>query len=550
MWPFNKKSEVVVAKRKPNKMSLLPETMVKVRDYAAAMINRLTEDWNAWSTTGNYEIYSAMVKTRDRARELDRNNAWVYNGLNYLETQVIGKGIKLSSEPMNNDGKVDKDAKKIIQKAWLDWGKPENCEVTGKYSWNDIERLSLRSRKRDGEFLLRVVIDARYKYGFKLQLLETDTLDFELNIPSLKRNGHKIVMGVEMDSLDKPVAYWLRSTAKNAISLIPEQPGRKHQRHAADKILHGFKTTRLGQVRGICEFASVITDFHMLDGYFEAEVISARIAACIMYQVVPTPGVDFEGTEDRDGLPPQFTAQPGELWNGQDGKIEPIEVKHPVTGQDAFINQQLYKISTGMGIGFDSMTNNYSNSNYSSSRLGKLTERDGFKIDQQLQVSMLSHPVFDIFLNRAFTARQMNNLSPLNYDKFKQVVFVPRSWPFVDPVKDIQAMQMLRKSGWISDEYGITQGPQEDIDSVYAQLNNNAQLAKSLGLSLGEDQIKDTFTDQDEEEAAEAANNQTVEIIEEVEEPEEDERGFKEGLIYPINGLEFIWKDEKLQEVK
>ncbi len=535
--PFKKKQKT------PKRIIPYPQS---ARAFDSSIENRLNANWLTSSNTQNTEVAAAIQTTRNRARDLERNNSFVIGALNTLETQIIGKGQRLRSEPRNADGKIDQEAKKIIEEAWADFSKPENCEVTGRYSFQDIERLTLRSRKRDGEFLVRIVVNSRYKYGFKLQILETDLLDFQLD-RAAPGNGNRIRMGVELDHLDLPVAYWMFSHNPNAISMRPGT-NLKHERIPANKILHGFKPTRVGQVRGITEWCAAMQTLKALAAYDESEIAASRVAACMMFQIVPPPGTEFAGDLPENNGQQMFSAEPAMVHNASNGKIEPIAIQHPTTQMKEMRNGLLREASTAFGLAFDTFANDITEANFSNSRLGKLAERDGFMIDQSLQRNQLNNPVFEIFLNRGLsgTRQVFAPLKASSFVKYSKRTFIPRSYAFVDPVKDVNALLIQREAGWISDEYAIGIGPEEDINSVYGAIKANGDLAESLDLSFGQKQVQEAFQADTEEEEPEVEN-----IVEDlpIEEPEE-ERGFQEGLVYPINGLDFVFKDGNLQQVK
>jgi|TARA_Y100000296_G_scaffold81659_1_gene109292 lambda family phage portal protein len=513
------------------------------RYYESSVDNRLTADWLSSSNTANEEIYGGSLKTKNRARELERNNPLVFGALNTLETQIIGKGQRLRAEPRNPDGKVDQDAKKIIEAAWKDFCLPQNCEVTGRYSFQDLERMTLRSRKRDGEFIVRIDINSRYKYGFKLQILETDVLDLELNRTS-PNNGNRIRMGVELDSLDRAVAYWVFSSNPNSVQMR-NNTRHKHERIPANKILHGFKATRIGQVRGITEWASAMQSIKGLQAYQEAEIAAARVAACNSFQLMPPPGTEFTGDLPDQNNVPMFSAEPASLWNAANGKIETIKVEHPTTQQKEMRNSMLREISTAFGLAFDSFSNDITEANFSNARLGKLAERDGFMIDQSLQRSQFNDPVFEIFLNKSITKGILAPLRPAKFVKYSSRTWIPRSYAFVDPKKDLDALILQRDKGWISDEYAIEIGPEEDINSVYGAIQANAMLAEKHDLEFGSKQKEESFQEVGDNEEVPAPEPEETET----EEEPEEERGFQEGLIYPINGINFVYKDGNLQSV-
>jgi capsid protein len=105
--------------------------------------------------------------------------------------------------------------------------------------------------------------------------------------------GGRIVYGVEFDGIGQRVAYWL----------FPEHPGNSawptvaSQRIPAESVLHIFKPTRPGAIRGASWFAPVLLRFKDFDEYEDATLMKQKIAACL---AVFTSDVDGDARSARD----------------------------------------------------------------------------------------------------------------------------------------------------------------------------------------------------------------------------------------------------------
>lgn len=176
-----------------------------VRRFNAAQSSRLTLDWITACLSQDGEMKGQLPILRDRSRDLERNNEWVKGFLRSLENNTLGeKGVSLQVRAKEANGQLDEIANNIIERAWKQWSKVGNCEVTGRHSWVDVQRLILRCIARDGEVLIRMI---KKSTGLCLQILEADLLDDSYNARA--DNGNEIRFGVEFDSYRRPVAYHL-----------------------------------------------------------------------------------------------------------------------------------------------------------------------------------------------------------------------------------------------------------------------------------------------------------------------------------------------------
>ena len=176
------------------------------RQYAGASTGRLFADWLSPYTTADKEIKDSLRTLRNRSRALARNESIIARYLNLLSSNVVGNhGIRLASKGRNDNGDLDIIGNGIIEDAFLEWADLGICTANGRQSWIDCQNLFIKSLARDGEVLIRHLKTDENRFGYQIQFLEADHLDDEYNSNN-PSNGNRIVMGVELNSFNKPLA--------------------------------------------------------------------------------------------------------------------------------------------------------------------------------------------------------------------------------------------------------------------------------------------------------------------------------------------------------
>ena len=454
----------------------------KKRSYNGANVSRLTSDWLSPTTTADEEIRGNLKRLRGRCRELERNNDYVRRYLDGLENNVLGAhGIGLQMKIMDQPGHPDRFANSAIEQAWNTWGKAANCTPTGKMTWRDLQRLTLRSCARDGDVLVRMVRGYNNPFGFVLQIIEADRLDSEYN--QTLPGGNEVRMGVESDQYGKPVAYHILETHPG--DTYSSSYG-KRQRIPANEILHIFNQERISQTRGVPWMVSAMTRLQQLAGYEEAEVVAARVSSCKMGWLLKENSEGYTGEEDPADLNVLMEAEPGTIEELPSGmKFQEWNPSHPTTAYKDFVKTCLRGISAGLGVSYNMLANDLEGVNYSSIRAGVLEEREHFKKVQQWFTDTLVGPVFESWLESSILANQF----PFNinrFDKMNSPQWKPRRWAWVDPLKDIQANITAVENG-LKSRRAIVAESGGDVEDVFDQIAMDQQLAEEKGLLFGDD---------------------------------------------------------------
>ena len=467
MWPFN---------RKPKKASSgLPR-----KAYAAAATNRLSADWKAPNSTANMELRDALTVLRSRSRDLERNNDYIRRYFNLLIENVVGhKGIGLQSRVVGGDGRPDQYANKLIEERWRQWGR-KGCTTCGRFTWLDVQRILLRAMARDGEVLVYMPPGwTGNEAGFAIQIIESDHLDIEYNLDL--RNGNRIVMGVEIDSYSRPVAYHL--LLKHPAEISTQIAQKVRRRLPAEYVLHLRRPERPDEARSAPWITSVANRLRQIAAAEEAEVVAWRIAASKMGFYIPGDDSTYDGDDEADDGNPIQEAEPGffeKLKKGWDFKD--WNPDKPVSTVESFLKAELRGVSSGLNVSYVALANNLEGVSFSSIRSGELADRAAWRSIQSLMIEHLCQPVFERWLFAALTT-EFIKLPVGRFEKFNAAVWRPRGWEWVNPADESQAAQE-DVSNCFKSIYDIAAERGVDFDDVIDANKEAKAKAEAAGLII------------------------------------------------------------------
>lgn len=404
----------------------------------------------------NEELRRDLGSIKQQSRRAGNDDGYIVRYLGMCETHIVGpEGFGFQNQAKLCDGSSDKPANVVVESGFANWGKKGSCDVTGRYSWQDIQTLYVRTVAEDGEILVRFVEGFPNQYGFALQLLDSAHLDINYN-RDLK-DGHRVRMGVELDGWGRAVAY----------HILTEHPGdrvyfygnTRYERIPASEMLLAFLPFRVGQGRGLPWGHASLLELHHLYGYREAEMIGARGAASKMFAYEPDSEVE---PEDPNAEEPDFVEEiePGMGVVAPYGySIKELNWQHPGGNFGAFMKEGKRGAASGLDVSYNVLGNDAEGVNFSSLRQFVLEDRDMWKKKQRWMRQELCEQVFSRWLKMALLSGELHNLRLSDYDRLNQGCFQGRRWEWVDPLKDEKAnaeaiknctrspMQIIRERG-------------------------------------------------------------------------------------------------------
>lgn len=460
--------------------------------YAMAKPSRLTSGWGQSTTSEDSELSSSLRTARARSRELIRDAAYAKRAKVIVQNNVVGSGIGMQAKVMNSRGELNDRINDAIEEAWESWACAKSCHTGGELHFSDLERAAMGQVFETGEAFIRI---HRRKFGdsavpMALELIEAERIADEFQPTAMMPNG-AVRLGVEVDSFYRPIAYWIRTTHPGELRLTPEQTS-KIERVPAEDIIHLRVIERWPQTRAMPWMHAAARKLNDMDGLTEAEITAARGAACYMGFIQSPEGETNYGDVQPDGssqvsLEPAIVEKlaPGETFNF-------AAPNRPNTQLDPFMRMMLREVAAGVGCSYESISKDYSQSNYSSSRLSLLDDKDLWKMLQSWLIRSFRMEVHKQWLQAAVLSRAIQAIPideyALNPTKFEKVRFKPRGWSWIDPTSEVEAYKEAIAAGFmtVTDVIAIT-GAGRDIEDVLKERKQELEMMKEMGLVFDTD---------------------------------------------------------------
>jgi lambda family phage portal protein len=145
-------------------------------------------------------------------------------------------------------------------------------------------------------------------------------------------------------------------------------------------------------------------------------------------------------------------------------------------------------MAAGTGVSYESLSRDYSQSNYSSSRLALLDDRDLWRTFQLWWMRSFREELHEEWLQAAVLAGVVN--IPLeqyatNPEKFEAATFKARGWSWIDPTAEVAAYKEAVKAGFITVSEVIAQtGNGLDLEDVLDERERELNEMKGKGLDF------------------------------------------------------------------
>ena len=456
------------------------------RMYGGARLSRLTADWLSGQTSADAEIKTSLRRLRDRSREMVRDNPYAKQAKRAVMMNVIGHGIQLQAQVQQLRGsKRDDRINKAIEAAWLEWCEAGACDVSGRLSFHQIELLVAGALPESGEVLVRMVPQrfGRSRVPFALQVIESDMLDDEYQ-GAAGANG-EWRMGIESDEWGRPLQYACFTRHPGDSNLVGRiDDNRRHVFVPASEMIHLYLPERPGQTRGVPWFASVMDDAHQMQGYEEATVIRARGAASLM-GFIESPEGELVG-DDVEGEARLTDFEPGQFRYLNPGeKVDIPDISSPDDQYEMFVRQKTRRFAAGFGCSYETISRDFSQTNYSSSRLSLLEDRDHWKMIQSLLIEHFHKRVFLEWLDRAVLSGVLPfsdyEIRPERYQRGVQ--WQARGWAWVDPLKEAEAYALMEDRAYMTKSQ-ICGLIGTDLEANVEQLSFEQKLIAEKGVAL------------------------------------------------------------------
>jgi len=470
------------------RVGLKPKTAVRM--YAGARPSRLAMGFGTSTTSANSELHGSLTTLRNRSRQLIRDSAYAKRAKHVIVNNVIGTGIGLQAEVRGTRDTLRESVNESIEAAWREWCRAEMCHTGGQLHFADLERQALGQVFDAGEVFIRLHFS---KFGdssvpLALELIEAERIADDVASDTGPRAGVRVVQGIELDAFYRPVTYLIHRRHPGEHRFTDREPD-VVERVPASEIIHLRLIDRWPQVRGEPWMHAVIRKLADIDGYTEAEIVAARAASMYFGTIESSEDTAALGEEQEDGTY-QLPLEPGMVEKLAPGeKLNFVNPNRPNSALDPFLRYMLREMAAGCGTSYESLSRDYSQSNYSSSRLALVEDREAWRALQLWFIRSFRERLHRVWLQQAVLAKAIDGVPLAEYatspKKFEAASFKPRGWSWVDPTKEVKAYKEAVMAGFttVADVIAETGGGR-DIGTVLQQRRRELDEMDELDLTF------------------------------------------------------------------
>lgn len=462
-----------------------------------------------------------------RSRDLVRNDGWASGGITRILDNCIGTNLRLNASPDHKflrakfgltafDAAWAREFAQVAEALYRDYSHSQGhhndyaCELTV----GQMQRLAMRHELIDGDSLLvsqwcpeRVGYGAA-SYATCFQLLDTDRLSNPFQAPdSAFMRG-----GVELheDGSGRPVAVHCRKAEPNNWYLAQESVTweriAKYEPDGWQRVIHSFSKDRTEQHRGLGIFVPILAHMKMLAQYLGVELQAATIAAQLgLFVQSPYDPKMVEdaiggGPDDEaelmlyQGLRSEWHKEHPAMFNGvrvptlaPGETINSVESAHPNGNFGAFSNAMLSIFASATGLSVESITQDWTRSNYSSARASLAETWKTLLRRREDFVTGVAGPMYSNWLQEAMEKGELPlpNGAPAFVEArtaYSKALFLgpPRGW--IDGTKEAGAA-MLRMDAGISTLRAEAAEQGKDWEEVIEQRAIEVAVFKKHGIA-------------------------------------------------------------------
>jgi lambda family phage portal protein len=421
---------------------------------------------------GNQHVDAEIGGSRNlinaRGRDLVRNNGWSAGAVAKEVDAIIGANFRPILKPdwrmLGLDAEWAKAFKETVEGRWRNYAEDPRkyADVTRSQTVPQMFGTGYRSYMVDGDALALVNWRKARPTKTALRLVDPDLL----SNPMDRGDEQYLRGGIQLTRDGAAYAYHFREGHPNStwsgVEGMQWRRIRRETRWGRPQVIHFFDKTRDGQTRGVSRLAPIVEKLKMEDHYskveLQAAVINAVLAAFIRSPMGPdvmddlfSEGGNSDGAlawlDDRQ----KFYGENSIRFGGArvqalfpNDEIGMVQTARPAAQFADFERAVLRHIASGMGISYEQLASDWSQTNYSSARAALIEIWRGWTARRIAFAQGFCQPFFMAWLEE----QVLDGHIPLppnapdfheNWMSYARAKWVGPGRGFVDPVKEVQA---------------------------------------------------------------------------------------------------------------
>lgn len=446
--------------------------------------------WGPQSASADADIYPAKQTIDARARDMLRNDAFIQGGANLHKDNIVGAHFLLNSRPATRrlfgkeDDTWEEEFQAEVEELWELFAESPDCWVDASRTNNltQLVRMAVGIHLAAGEMLATAEWDRQNSSEFNtcVQMVDLDRLSTD----PMARMDPNVRMGIRYNANGAPLAYQIRTSHPVDIvwqMTLPEWkeiPIRKPWGRL--QVIHLKEQTRPAQSRGVPEMAAALKEMrmsHTLRGINLQQAVAQAVFAAAITSDLPAETV-FQQIGGAEATPEQIQGAIDSYAEGYLGAIgryvgksrglmiDGVRIPHLYPGtklefmapevnptQGTMFEQSLLRyIASTLGVSYEQLSRDYTNTNYSSARAAMTETWKFMQARKKLIADRFATITFRLWLEEAINNNKLTTFSKkkagllysngvLNtaFDAISRCEWIGASRGQIDELKETQA---------------------------------------------------------------------------------------------------------------
>lgn len=444
-----------------------------------------------------------------RARDASRNDVVGASAGKRRVNRAVGAGWRLASRVNASALGISVESagalRRQIDTQFRLYAKSANflADADRTKTFGQILRVAAFHLFHDGEAfgVVEWADDEPTRFRTRLRLVDPDRVSNPNGCP----DSPTLRKGVQKDDKGRIVGYWIREAHPNDVdcssqSMIWKYWPRFSTNFDRPQVLHAYEEGRAGQSRGISQFVSVLKSLRGMNKFTDATLEAATINAMFVAFAKSNAGPDAisEGLSIED-----YKASLGERrdWYDKnpvtlggvsipvlppDDEIVMQTAARDTGGFDSFVRSVLRLIAAAIGITYEELSMDFSQTNYSSARAALAIAWEETLVFRSILAEKFADPFLVAWLEEAVDtgAVVLPDGAPGFYDAvdaYADHVWIGPGRGTIDPVKEMDASAAAIEAGLSTLEQESAEKGKDWAETL-EQLAVEQNYRRSLGL--------------------------------------------------------------------
>lgn len=500
---------------------------------AADQFDQALSLWCSPIQSADADILPDKETIDGRSRDMLRNDAFVQGGANLHKDNIVGATFLLNTRPVSRvlfgvqDDAWEEEFQEEVEQLWdLYAESPDNwIDAQRTNTFTALVRLAVGVHVQAGEVLAAVewLRDGR-PFNTAIQMIDLDRLSDPMMVFPTDRND--IRGGVRFNAQGAPLSYFIRTEHPNDLYSGLRRPGLPQWKEVPIRkpwgrlqVIHIHEQTRPDQSRGVPEMAAALREMKFAkrfrDVQLQRAVMQSLYAAAITSElpreaIVTAMGGSSLNAEDAiQQYATNYLASVNEYTGAAktirlDGaripvfypgtKLEMLTPSNGVGPGGEFEQSLLRYIASSLGVSYEQLSRDYTNTNYSSARAAMTETWKFMQARKKLVADRFASHIYRLWLEeaiqkneiRSFPKRKSSMLYTggvlnLKFEALSRCEWVGASRGQIDELKETQAA-VLRINNGLSTREDELARLGKDWRKVYRELSREQNLAKRYDL--------------------------------------------------------------------